>query len=145
MPGAALREYFTGISPELIRCGRLLCRTQLSWQFSVVPMHAHGTIRFLGDRAQSLRHVSELTDRQEALRTEPWKVSDAPADLIKPMLDRIVLFEIAVTRVIGKFKANQQRPENERLAVAAAMATEDIPAAEREELIRLPEKQLGEH
>jgi transcriptional regulator len=85
-----------------------------------------------------LRHVSELADRQEALRSEPWKVSDAPADFIKPMLDRIVLFEICVMRVIGKFKANQQRPESERLAVAAAMAAEDIPVAEREELIRGP-------
>jgi transcriptional regulator len=109
-----------------------------TWNYSVA--HAHGTIRFFEDRNLSLRHVSELADRQEALRAEPWKVSDAPADFINPMLSRIVLFEIAVARVIGKFKASQQRPESERQAVAAAMAAEEIPAAEREELIRLPEK-----
>jgi transcriptional regulator len=107
-----------------------------TWNYSVV--HAHGTIRFFDDRDHSLRHVGELTDRQEALRPEPWKVSDAPADFINPMLSRIISFEIAVTHVIGKFKASQQRPESERLAVAAAMAAQNTPANDRDEVIRPP-------
>jgi transcriptional regulator len=107
-----------------------------TWNYSVV--HAHGSIRFFADRDLNLRHVSELVDRQEARRAKPWNVADAPADFINPMLSRIVSFEIVVARVIGKFKASQQRPESERRAVAAAMAAEDIPFAEREELIRLP-------
>ena len=102
-------------------------------------MHAHGTIRFIEDSNLSVRHVSELAHRQEALRAEPWKVSDAPAEYIEPMLKQIVLFEIQVARVIGKFKASQQRRESKRLAVAAAMAAENVPAAEREELICFPD------
>jgi transcriptional regulator len=107
-----------------------------TWNYSVV--HAHGTIRFVDDHDQGLRHVRELTDRQEMSRPEPWKVSDAPADYIDTMLSRIMPFEIAVTRLIGKFKASQHRPEGERQAVAAALAAEGVPAADRDEVIRAP-------
>jgi len=107
-----------------------------TWNYSVV--HAHGTIRFAEDRDRALLNVRELTDRHEASRSEPWKVSDAPADYIEPMLSRIVTFEITLTRLIGKFKASQHRPESERSAVAAALATEGTPAADVNEVIRSP-------
>jgi transcriptional regulator len=109
-----------------------------TWNYSVV--HVHGAIRFFEDPNLALRHVNELAVRQEAVRPEPWKVSDAPTDFINPMLGRIVTFEIAVSRAVGKFKASQQRPKGERLAVMAAMAAENIPAEEREELICLREE-----
>lgn len=107
-----------------------------TWNYSVV--HAHGTIRFQENREHGLHHVGELTDRQEASRSEPWKVSDAPADFIEPMLSRIVTFEISVTRMVGKFKASQHRPEAERNVVAAALAAEGASAAELNEVIRSP-------
>jgi transcriptional regulator len=107
-----------------------------TWNYSVV--HAHGTIRFAEDRDRALLNVRELTDRHEASRSEPWKVSDAPADYIEPMLSRIVTFEITLTRLIGKFKASQHRPESERSAVAAALTTEGTPAADVNEVIRSP-------
>ena len=107
-----------------------------TWNYSVV--HAHGTIRFIDDHDHGLRHVRELTDRQEASRAEPWKVADAPADYIDPLLSRIVPFQIAVTRLIGKFKASQHRPESERQAVTAALLEEGVPAADRDEVIRSP-------
>jgi transcriptional regulator len=40
-----------------------------TWNYSVV--HAHGTLRFIDDRDQSLGHVREMTDHQEASRHEP--------------------------------------------------------------------------
>ena len=107
-----------------------------TWNYSVV--HAHGTIRFDDNPVRAMRHVAELTDRQEESRPEPWKVSDAPADFIAPMLSRIIPFEIAVTRLVGKFKASQHRPEEERKAVAAALAAEGTPAADLHEVIRAP-------
>jgi transcriptional regulator len=107
-----------------------------TWNYSVV--HAHGTIRFVEDRDHALRHVQELTDSQEASRPEPWKVSDAPADFIEPMLKRIMPFEIAVTRLVGKFKASQHRPESERNAVLAALSAEAVSAADQYEVIRAP-------
>jgi transcriptional regulator len=142
-PGTPVLAIFCGanryITPSWCAGNQAHGRVVPTWNYSVV--HAQGTIRFFEDRDLSLRHISELTDRQESLRAHPWKVSDAPEDFVNPMLNRIVLFEIAVTRVVGKFKASQQRPEGERRAVAAAMAAENIPVAECEELISLPENQ----
>lgn len=107
-----------------------------TWNYSVV--HAHGTIRFFEDPEEALLKVRELTERQEAARKEPWAVSDAPADYIASMLRRIIPFEIALTRLEGKFKASQHRPENERVSVTAALRAEGLEAAEIEELVRSP-------
>jgi transcriptional regulator len=67
-------------------------------------------------------------------------VSDAPADYIEPMLGRIVSFEIALTRLVGKFKASQHRPEAERNAVAAALAAEGAAAVDVSEVISPPKQ-----
>lgn len=107
-----------------------------TWNYAVV--HAHGTVRFTDDREQSLEYVRQLTDRQEALRSERWAVSDAPATYIESMLGGIVTFDIRVTRLIGKFKASQHRSENERQAVLQALDEEGVPEAGRMELIRPP-------
>ena len=113
-----------------------------TWNYAVV--HAHGSVRFADQKSRSLEYVSELTNLQEASRGAthaslgltregqpwnvsgaagamvPWKVSDAPAHYTDSMLSGIVTFEIAVTRLVGKFKASQHRPEAERQAVLAA-------------------------
>jgi predicted FMN-binding regulatory protein PaiB len=49
-----------------------------------------------------------------------------------------VSFEIAVTRLVGKFKASQHRPEGERSVVAAALAAEGASAVDLNEIIRSP-------
>jgi predicted FMN-binding regulatory protein PaiB len=54
------------------------------------------------------------------------------------MLRRIIPFEIAVTRLQGKFKASQHRPHDERAAVAAALRQEGLDEASIEELVRPP-------
>ncbi len=74
-----------------------------TWNYSVV--HAHGTIRFNENPDHSLRHLGELTSPPGKSRSEPWRVSDAPAEYIEPMVKRVIALEIAVTRLIGKFKA----------------------------------------
>jgi transcriptional regulator len=107
-----------------------------TWNYSVV--HAHGTVRFTDDRDLSLQNVNDLTNLQEAPRSERWAVSDAPAAYIDSMLAAIVAFEIQVTRLIGKFKASQHRPEDERQAVLQALEEEGMPAAGRLEVVRNP-------
>jgi transcriptional regulator len=107
-----------------------------TWNYAVV--HAHGSVRFADEKVRSLEYVTELTNLQEASREAPWTVSDAPAQYIDSMLSGIVTFEIAVTRVVGKFKASQHRPEAERQAVVGALEAEGTPAADRLELIRGP-------
>jgi transcriptional regulator len=82
--------------------------------------------------------VEALTNYQEMARPDPWKVSDAPADYIAQHVKGIVPMEIAITRLIGKFKASQHRAEDERQAVTAALADEGVPAEDRDEVIRAP-------
>jgi transcriptional regulator len=108
-----------------------------TWNYSVV--HAHGTIRFFQGREAARRKVRALTEHQESARAAPWAVTDAPADYIDAALDNIVPFEIAVTRLTGKVKASQHRPQEERSAVAAALQAEGLTRAEIEELVRDPE------
>jgi transcriptional regulator len=110
-----------------------------TWNYSVV--HAHGTVRFTDDRSQSVQYVRELTDLQEASRSDRWAVSDAPPAYIDSMAGAIVTFEIEVTRLVGKFKASQHRPEIERQAVLKSLELEGIPADTRDELIRNPKSQ----
>jgi transcriptional regulator len=107
-----------------------------TWNYSVV--HAHGTVRFTDVKAQSLEYVTELTNSQEASRAAPWKVTDAPAQYIDATLSGIVTFEIAVTRLVGKFKASQHRSGAERQSVAAALESEGYSAAARSEVVREP-------
>jgi transcriptional regulator len=107
-----------------------------TWNYSVV--HAHGTVRFKDEKAQTREYVTELTNLQEASRENPWKVSDAPAPYIDSQLSAIVTFEIIVTSLVGKFKASQHRPEAERRAVVAALEEEGTSAADRLEVIREP-------
>lgn len=107
-----------------------------TWNYSVV--HAHGTIRFFDDRDHLLDAVTTLTAAMESARDTPWRVADAPATYIDALLSRIVAFEIAVTRVVGKFKASQHRPDIERERVAAGLRAEGIPPADLNEVVDVP-------
>ena len=111
-----------------------------TWNYSVV--HAHGTIRFADNKEQTRQYVSDLTDTRETDRADRWRVTDAPTEYVDKMLSAIVGFEINVKRLIGKFKASQHRPGNEREAVLQALEREGVAAADRAEVIRDP-KQIG--
>ena len=107
-----------------------------TWNYSVV--HAHGTIQFSESGEMKLRHVRELTDEHEAHRDRPWQVSDAPGEYIERLLNAIVAFEIRIDRLIGKFKASQHRPEDERQSVAQALAEEGASLTDVNEVVRAP-------
>jgi transcriptional regulator len=124
------------ITPSWYPAKRIDGKVVPTWNYSVV--HAHGTIRFFEDTQEALSKVRELTERQEGPRAAPWAVSDAPADYLASMLKRIIPFEIAVTRLQGKFKASQHRPEEERVAVDAALRAEGLASEEIDELVRAP-------
>jgi transcriptional regulator len=93
-----------------------------TWNYIVV--HARGPIRFVDDRAWLRGLVTELTDTHEAARTDPWRVTDAPADYIDAMLRAIVGFEIPLTTLTGKWKMSQNRSADDREGVAAGLAAE---------------------
>jgi transcriptional regulator len=91
-----------------------------TWNYAVV--HAHGPLRVIDDRAWLRQFVGKLTDRHEATRSDPWKVTDAPAEFIDTMVAAIVGIEIPIAKLTGKWKVSQNRPEKDRAGVVEGLA-----------------------
>ena len=125
----------TYISPAWYPTKQETAKVVPTWNYAVV--HAHGTLRFIDDRAWLRAFVTRLTDRHEAGRRDPWKVTDAPADFVESMVGGIIGLEMPITRLIGKWKVSQNRPEKDRDGAAEGVHREggaDGPAMA--ELIR---------
>ena len=100
-----------------------------TWNYSAV--HVYGTLRAIEDRDWLRRLVGDLTDRHEAGRAAPWKVSDAPDEYIERMLRAIVGIEIAITRIEGKAKVSQNRSDADRAGVISGLRAQGGDAALR--------------
>lgn len=115
------------ITPSWYRTKRESGKVVPTWNYVVV--HAHGPLRIIDDREWLRRFVSGLTDRHEASRSNPWKITDAPADYIDQMLGAIVGIEIPVARLEGKWKASQNRPVYDRDGVIEGLLEQRGDAA----------------
>ena len=91
-----------------------------TWNYAVV--HAHGRLRALDSAPWLHDFVSRLTAQHEAASRAPWAVADAPADFVQQMLRAIVGIEIAVDRLVGKWKISQNRSDADRQGVAQGLA-----------------------
>jgi transcriptional regulator len=90
-----------------------------TWNYAVV--HAHGRPRAIADAVWLRSHLEQLTDEHEARQALPWKVSDAPQEFTDRMIRRIVGIEMPIAKILGKWKASQNRPEADRLGVVAGL------------------------
>lgn len=90
--------------------------------YNYCVVHAHGKLRAIEDAAWLHAMVTRLTARHESTRPASWAVADAPPDFISKQLAAIVGIEIAVTRLVGKWKVSQNRGEADRAGVAAGLA-----------------------
>ena len=110
-----------------------------TWNYAVV--HAHGRPTLIEDRERLAALVRELVTRHESASPEPWKM-DLPPEYQDEMLSAIVGFEIAITRLEGKFKLSQNRPESDRPLVIEALERFDsddalgVAALMRENLVK---------
>jgi transcriptional regulator len=89
--------------------------------YDYMVVHAYGPIKVIEDAEWLRGLVTRLTDRYEAGRAKPWKVTDAPADYIDKRLSAIVGIEIPLTQLIGKWKLSQNQPEANRKGVEAGL------------------------
>ena len=80
-----------------------------TWNYEVV--HAYGTITFQHDLHARRAAVGLLTRYHERRVNggQAWRMADAPADYMTTMLDGIVAFRVAVTRILAKSKLSQNR------------------------------------
>ncbi len=90
-----------------------------TWNYAVV--HAHGTAEIVDDREWLVRHVSELTNQQEAGAAVPWATSDAPGNYIEVMSRGIVGMRFTIERLEGKAKMSQNREVPDREGVVAGL------------------------
>jgi transcriptional regulator len=112
----------TYISPSWYPTKRETAKVVPTWNYTVV--HAHGALRVIDDRAWLRGFVEKLTNRHEAGRRDPWKVTDAPSDFIEKQLGAIVGLEIPITRLVGKWKVSQNRPPPDRDGVVQGLSQE---------------------
>jgi transcriptional regulator len=97
-----------------------------TWNYATV--HVHGTFELHDDPAWVHELVTRLTARQEAAQPRPWAVSDAPPEYIQQMLRAIVGIEVRISRVVGKFKASQNRSAADREGVVAGLGSHPMAA-----------------
>jgi len=90
-----------------------------TWNYAVV--HAYGRVTIHEDPQWLRAHLETLTNIHEAGNETPWKVSDAPEEFVSAMMKGIVWFELAVTRLEGKWKVSQNRSEIDRQRVAEGL------------------------
>ena len=107
------------ISPSWYETKKQTGEVVPTYNYAVV--HASGALRIIEDRAWLRGLVTRLTERFESASAAPWRVSDAPPDFIDKQLGAIVGIEIAVTRLLGKWKVSQNRPAQDRAGVAEAL------------------------
>jgi transcriptional regulator len=100
-----------------------------TWNYAVI--HAYGLPRLIEDQEKLYDLLKILIKTHEAQFVKPWpfQLSD---DYLQKMMRGIVGFEIEIARLKGKFKLSQNRTENEREHVIAALqeSTGTLPVAE---------------
>jgi transcriptional regulator len=93
-----------------------------TWNYALV--HVYGKPRPIEDKEWLLKHVTELTDVNEASQPVPWAVSDAPEEFVSALVKAIVGIEIEITRIEGKWKMSQNQPEQAREGVVRGLTAQ---------------------
>ena len=98
-----------------------------TWNYEFV--HVRGPVSLTRDPVWLRQNVSDLTDRNESSRAEPWKVDDAPEDYVQRMMTMIVGMEIAIEQVECRRKFSQNRNAADRRGVIEGLSASDDPDA----------------
>lgn len=86
-----------------------------TWNY--VSVHLTGRVTVHDDAGWVRGVVTALTAHHEAVRPEPWAVTDAPDDYVDAMLRAIVGIELLVDSVEAKSKVSAARSEADRTGV----------------------------
>jgi transcriptional regulator len=121
------------VSPSWYATKRETGKVVPTWNYATV--HAWGQPRVIDDAAWLQRQIEDLTRSQEASRAEPWSVSDAPPEYVKSQLKGIIGIEIPISRLEGKWKMSQNRPESDRLGVIAGYRAQGESATRMADLV----------
>jgi transcriptional regulator len=122
------------ISPSWYPTKREHGKVVPTWNYVVV--HAHGALRVIDDPIWLRAQLEALVAGQEASSATPWSITDAPEEFIERMIGSIVGFEIAISRLVGKWKVSQNQPAQNRAGVVGALRQRgDAGALEMADLV----------
>jgi transcriptional regulator len=93
--------------------------------YNYVVVHVYGPIIVHDDEKWVRAAVGRLTQKFESSRPDAWKMSDAPQNFLKDIMQNIVGLEIPITRLEGKWKLSQNRSEADQRNVIATLADSD--------------------
>ncbi|HEV2566590.1 MAG TPA: FMN-binding negative transcriptional regulator [Microvirga sp.] len=119
----------TYITPSWYAAKREHGKVVPTWNYAIVQ--ARGLLKVRDDPDWLRQQITAMTDLQEAPRAEPWAVGDAPTSFVAAQLKGIVGVEIEITRIEGKWKVSQNRPEADRLGVSAGLRLSRDDASHR--------------
>lgn len=97
-----------------------------TWNYAVV--HAYGLPRIIEDPQELYALLRASVENFEAPFIPPWTLHDA--DEYAQRMKSIVGFALQITRLEGKFKLSQNRPNVDRERVIAALKQQDSPVAD---------------
>ena len=96
-----------------------------TWNYLAV--HAYGTPRITDDPDRVRATLARLAEFHEAGRSPPWKFESLPGDYVDEMVRGIVVFEIPIARLEGKWKLSQNRSAADRKGVIEALHAQGEP------------------
>ena len=96
-----------------------------TWNYTAV--HIYGTPRILSDDEMRPLLV-ELTGQYEG--EQGWSLDAVSTDYTEKLIRAIIGFEIQITRIEGKWKMSQNKPEVDKNSVIDALETQTAPMAQ---------------
>jgi transcriptional regulator len=90
-----------------------------TWNY--VAVHAYGRLDLIEDEAEVEALLHRTIQTYEGAQPHPWRLNES-AEFVQRLLRQIVAFRIPITRLEGKWKLNQNRPQQQRTNVIAALA-----------------------
>jgi transcriptional regulator len=89
-----------------------------TWNY--VAVHAYGRLELIDDDAATKALLDRMVAVFESPQPQPWQMNEPP-DFIERLLRQIVAFRIPIDRLEGKWKLNQNRPEEQRQRVVTKL------------------------
>lgn len=113
------------ISPRWYETTKKTGKVVPTWNY--IAIQARGPVTFFQEKKKLKEFVTLLTRHHEAGAKVPWEVESAPAGYIEGELKSIVGFELEISKIEGKWKLSQNRPEADKEGAKAGLKKRGHP------------------
>ena len=87
-----------------------------------MAVHVYGILKVVQDQERLQSILARITDYYEASLPQPWQ-AEFTSEYARQMVKRIVVFGIEIDKMQGKWKLNQNHPEERRRRVVDVLKT----------------------